>query len=98
VVKLTSKDTSVTFAVRVQPRASKTEIAGELDGALKIKLAAPPVDGAANQELERFLARFFDLAREQVEIISGLRSKQKVVRVNGISADTCERKLSDALK
>ena len=96
-IKLTSKDDCVIFAVRVQPRTSKTEIAGELDGALKVRLAAPPVDGEANQELERFLAKFFDVGRQQVEIISGLKSKNKMVRVRGISADLCERKLDGCL-
>jgi hypothetical protein len=97
-IKLTSQADRVTFEVRVQPRASSTGIAGEADGALKIRLAAPPVDGAANDELTRFVAKFFDVARQQVEIVSGLRSKHKVVRVNGISTEECERKLEEVLK
>jgi uncharacterized protein len=77
----------VTFAVRVQPRASRTEVAGELDGALKIRLAAPPVDGAANEELTRFLAGFFAVSRQQVAILSGATSRNKIVRISGITAE-----------
>lgn len=88
-IKLTAQGNCVNFAVRVQPRASQSGIAGELDGALKVRLAAPPVDGKANQELVRLLARLFDLSRHQIAIISGETSKNKLVRVSGISADRC---------
>lgn len=76
----------MTFAVRVQPRASRTEITGELAGALKIRLASPPVDGAANEELIRGLAKFFAVSRQQVSLVSGATSKNKIVRVSGITA------------
>ncbi|HKX27041.1 MAG TPA: DUF167 domain-containing protein [Blastocatellia bacterium] len=93
-IKLTSKDETVTFAVRVQPRASKNAIAGEVDGALKLRLAAPPVDGEANDELARFLAKLFGVTRQQIEIVSGSRSKNKIVRVSGISAEQGEQILN----
>ena len=96
-IKLTAKDNHVTFAVRVQPRASQTAITGELDGALKIRLAAPPVDGAANEELIRWLAKFFEVARSHVEILSGETSKQKIIRVSGITITVAEQKLATAL-
>lgn len=96
-IKLTAKDTHITFAVRVQPRASQTAITGELDGALKIRLAAPPVDGAANEELIRWLAKFFEVARSRVEILSGETSKQKIIRISGLSAVAAEQKLAAAL-
>jgi uncharacterized protein len=97
-VKLTAQGNTITFAVRVQPRASQTRLVGELDGALKIRLAAPPVDGAANEELIRWLARFFAVPRNQVEIISGATAKQKLIRVSGIQPASAERKLADALE
>jgi uncharacterized protein (TIGR00251 family) len=93
VVNFTVTDNSVTFAVRVQPRASHSSVAGELDGALKIRLAAPPVDGEANEELARVLAKLFAVPRRQIEIISGRTSKNKLVRVSGISADLFEKAL-----
>ena len=74
---------ALVFRVRVAPRASKTAAAGSHDGALKVRVAAPPVEGAANEELRRFLARAFGVSRDDVEITSGLASKTKTVRVRG---------------
>ncbi|MGH9936920.1 MAG: DUF167 domain-containing protein [Blastocatellia bacterium] len=96
-IELTVKDGGVIFAVRVQPRASMSRVAGELDGALKIRLAAPPVDGEANEELIRLLAKIFDAPRQRVALLSGLTSKNKLVRVSGISAEEAERVLAEAL-
>ena len=80
------KDDAVTFDVRVVTRASLSEIVGEHDGALKVRIAAPPVDGAANAELKKLLAKVFGVSRSQIEIISGLASKTKRIRV--MSVDT----------
>ena len=93
-VHFTEKDGAVTFAVRVLPRASRSEIVGEMAGTLKVKLAAPPVDGAANEELLRLLAKLFGVGRGQVEIVTGARGRQKLVRVCGRSAVECARNLS----
>lgn len=87
------KENGVTFAVRVQPRASRSEIAGERGGALKLRLAAPPVDGAANAELISFLAKRFGISRSQIIIISGLTSKNKVIRITGITIREAEEAL-----
>jgi uncharacterized protein len=65
------------------PRASVSSIVGEHDGALRVRLAAPPVDGAANDELVRLLAVAFDLPRSAIEIVAGHASKSKTVRVRG---------------
>jgi len=97
-IKLIAKDDGVVFAVRVQPRASKSGVAGELDGALKVRLAAPPVDGAANEELIRLLAKLFDVPRQQITLVSGQTSKNKLVRVGGISVGKCEQVLAEALE
>jgi uncharacterized protein len=71
--------------VRVVPRSSRNQIVGVEDGIFKIKLTAPPVDGKANKALVEFLAKRLGLARGSVEIISGERSRQKLVRIHGLS-------------
>ena len=96
-IKLTARDNTLTFAVRVQPRASQTAIVGDLDGALKLRLAAPPVDGAANEELIRWLAKFFNVSRGNVEIISGATAKLKLIRLTGITQTEAESQLAAAL-
>lgn len=78
---------SLVFAVRVVPRASQTAVAGEHDGALKVRVAAPPVDGAANTELLRFLAKRLGVAAGAVELVGGHASKTKVVRAEGAQAE-----------
>lgn len=81
---------SITFAVRVAARASRTGVAGEHDGALRVRVAAPPVEGAANEELVRFLAKSLKVAARDVEIVAGHSSKSKVLRVRGASREAVE--------
>jgi len=78
---------AITFSVRVVPRASRSEIVGEHDGALRVRVAAPPVEGAANEELARTLARALGVPRSAVEIMSGHASKTKLVRVVGTNRE-----------
>jgi uncharacterized protein (TIGR00251 family) len=75
----------VSFAVKVQPRARKNAIAGVVGDALKLAVTAPPVEGKANQAVIEFFAEFFAIPRSSVSIASGETSRNKVVRVNGIS-------------
>ncbi len=75
------------FDVRVIPCASKSEIVGIYGDALKIRIASPPVDGAANAELIRLLAKQFGVTKCSVEIIAGATSKTKRVSIAGASAD-----------
>ena len=82
---------ALTFAVRVVPRASKSALAGEQGGALKVRVAAPPVEGAANEELSSFLAKAFGVAARDFEILSGHASKTKRVRVRGVKASDLSR-------
>jgi uncharacterized protein (TIGR00251 family) len=82
-LRYSEKDGVITFPVRVVPRASRSEIAGEHDGALRIRVTAPPVDGAANEEVIRLLARALGVTRSAVEIVSGQTSKTKRVKVRG---------------
>ena len=77
---------ALVFAVRVAPRAGRTAAAGAHGGALKVRVAAPPVDGAANEELARFLSKTFGVPARAVEIVSGHASRTKLVRVRGASA------------
>ena len=67
--------------MRVVPRASKSEIAGETDGALKVRIASPPVDGAANAELVKLLSKTFGVSKSDVEILTGVASKTKQVKI-----------------
>ncbi len=87
-VIMAEKDGMVTFSVRVIPWASKSEIVGEHDGAFKVRIASPPVDGAANAELIKLLAKLLGVAKTQVEIISGSASKTKQVRISGAAQTT----------
>lgn len=82
---LRTRERDVTFAVSVQPRASRTMIRGEVDGVIRISLAAPPVDGAANEELIRFLAGLLRVPRRDISIIAGLSSKKKVISIEGVT-------------
>ncbi len=92
-MKFVEKDGAVIFDVRVVPRASKSEIIGEHDGALKVRIASPPVDGAANAELIRLLAKAFGTAKGDIDIISGSTSKSKRVSVRGRSQTAVEEVL-----
>ena len=82
-----------TFAVKVQPRARKNAITGELDGALKLALTAPPVDGKANQACIEFFANLLKVPRSSVTIASGQSSRRKVIRVSGLTAAEISRRL-----
>ena len=73
------------FSVRVQPRASRNELAGEMSGALKIRLQAPAVENRANDALIEFLARLLKTPKSAVRILSGDRSRTKRVEVRGVT-------------
>ena len=82
---ITAVEGGVRVSVHVQPRASRSEVAGAHGSALKVRLHAPPVDGAANDELVDFLARELGIARKAVTIISGHSSRGKSVQISGVS-------------
>ena len=90
----------IIFAVRVQPRASRTGIRGVLgDGesaALKIALAAPPLDGRANQELVEYLAKICRVPQFAVDVIAGAQSRNKSVRIAGLTIDELRARLEGA--
>ncbi len=76
----------VVLTLHIQPGAKKTALAGQHGAALKIRLAAPPAEGKANDCLIEFLADLLEVPRAQVELLSGVTSRQKRVRVHGASA------------
>ena len=95
-VWLRQSDRQTTLTLHIQPGAKKTEVAGEHGDALKIRLAAPPVDGKANSALIAFVADRLGLAKSAVSLKSGLTSRRKVIEVTDAPADTKERLLPEA--
>lgn len=83
----------MTIDVRVIPRARRTESSGERDGAFVIRLAAPPVDGAANDALVEFLADTLNVPRRAVRIVSGERGRRKRVEIEGVTAADVAKRL-----
>ena len=77
--------------MRVVARASRSEVAGEFDGALRVRIAASPVEGAANRELIRLLARELKIPQSAIRIVSGLGSKSKSIRLSRVTADALDR-------
>jgi uncharacterized protein len=89
--------TGVTISVYVAPRSSSNKVVGVHNGAVKIALTAPPVEGAANKALVEFIARVLNVPRASVSLVSGEGSRRKLVRVNGIGAEaTLQKLISDA--
>lgn len=87
----------VQISVLIQPRASRSRLIGEHDGRLKIQLAAPPVDGEANEALVELLCDILQLPRRRILITSGLASRRKVVLVQGVDSTMVHSTLSKAL-
>jgi uncharacterized protein len=86
-----ARDGAVRFAVRVQPRASRSEVSGLHGEALKVRLSAPPVDGAANEALIALLADVLAVSRRAVRIVAGASARTKLVEVVGVTAALVER-------
>jgi len=84
-LELHERDGAVIFSVRVSPRASKDEIAGEMGGALKVRLRAPALEDRANEALVEFLAELLKTPRTAVRILSGERSRTKRLEIRGVS-------------
>jgi uncharacterized protein len=91
VIRISRHGNDFTFAVRVVPRSSRTEIVGETDGALRVRISAPPVDGAANRELIRILSRALKLPKTAIMIVGGASSKHKVIRLQDVELEKLER-------
>ena len=82
------------ITVKVHPRAKRSAIAGRFGDAWKVDLAAPPVDGKANEECIRFFAELAGVSRAQVRIVMGLTSRMKVVEIGGVDQEELERLLT----
>lgn len=93
---MTTRDRAevVRFNVRVQPRASRNEFAGVQNGVLRVRLQAPPVEGAANEALIAFLADELGVARREVRIVSGFGSRNKIVEVDSGARPALDRILT----
>jgi uncharacterized protein (TIGR00251 family) len=93
-VAIQNSSTGATFAVKVHPRAKKNAITGEVGDALKVALTAPPVNGKANAACVEFFAKLLNVPRSSVTIAAGLSSRNKVIRVAGLSAEELRMRLS----
>lgn len=90
---LRETDGGVTLRVRVQPRASKEGLGGLREGALVVRLTAPPVDGAANEALSRVLGRALGVPPSRVRLLRGARGRDKLVHVDGMNLATARARL-----
>jgi uncharacterized protein (TIGR00251 family) len=83
-LNITQHKEGVQFSAAILPRASKNEISGVMNGALKIRLTSPPVEGAANKACIKFLAKRLGVSAGKIDIVGGLTSKNKIIRVEGM--------------
>lgn len=97
-VRLRESKKGLTFDIQVIPHASRAEIAGVQEGAFKVKVTAPPVEGAANEACIKLLARELGLKKSQMEISSGAKSRKKTVMIKDISKAELETKINNILK
>jgi hypothetical protein len=88
---LREDEKGLTLRVRVQPGASRSAVAGVAEGSLRLRLTAPPVEGAANQECVRYLSKTLHVAKSRICILRGHRSRDKVLRIEGIGKTDLER-------
>lgn len=92
-VRIDATDGGIVLRIRAQPRASRTEVAGPYGEMVKVRIAAPPVDGAANDELVDFLAETLGVSRAAVELVGGHGGRSKRVRVLGVDAARARKAL-----
>lgn len=90
-LRIQATATGVRVSVRVQPRATANEIVGVHGDAMKVRLTAPPVDGAANEALVSFFSGAFGIPPRDITIVAGSSSRSKVVELTGITADRVRR-------
>jgi uncharacterized protein len=90
---LSPTPTGVSLSLLIQPRASRSELVGVRGDVLRIRLAAPPVDGAANEALVRLLADLLEVPRARIRIAAGLGSRRKRVEVSGLAVGEVARRL-----
>ncbi len=93
-IAITESGGSVAFSVKVHPRDRRNKITGELDGALKVSLTSPPIDGKANEACIEFFAKLLKVPRSSVTIASGQSNRRKVIRVSGLSAEEVRKRIA----
>lgn len=92
--KLHNGRTGAALTIRVTPRARKTEISGfREDGSLRIRVSAPPVEGKANKELVKFLAKLLGVRKNRIEIVAGAKSLDKIVSIVDMSAEEVQDRI-----
>jgi hypothetical protein len=96
VIPISESASGVSFAVKVHPRAKKNAITGEVGDALKLAITAPPVNGKANEACSEFFANLLKVPRSSVTIAAGQTSRNKVVRVTGLTVDQIRERLGRA--
>ena len=96
-IRITAHEGGAAFAVKVVPRASRNEIAGVQGEMLRVRLTAPPVEGAANKALVKFLAETLKVPERDIEIVAGHAGRRKVVRVASLSACELDTRLREHL-
>ena len=94
-IRVDQHGSSISFQVRVHPRARKNSITGEVGDALKVAITAPPVDGKANAACIEFFAKLLNVPRSSVTIAAGQTSRNKVIRVAGLTAQQVRERLGD---
>jgi hypothetical protein len=88
--RIRQTDSGLEVALHVQPRARRDEIVGVHNGALKLKVSAPPVDDAANRAVIEFFAALLDVPKTRLQIVAGLKSREKTLRIESVSiSDFC---------
>ena len=92
-IPLNETSSGTTFAIKLHPRAKKNAITGEVGDALKLALTAPPVDGKANEACIEFFANLLKVPRSSVTIAAGQTSRNKVIRVTGLTAQQIRERL-----
>lgn len=93
-LEIQERNGAAIFPVKVQPRASKDEIAGEMSGALKVRLRAPAVEDRANEALVEFLAQLLKTPKSAVRILSGERSRTKRIEIRGVTGQQIQALLA----
>jgi len=92
VLRISELPDRIRIEIKVQPRSSKNQVAGEQDGALKIKLTAPPVDGEANQALIKYLSTWLKIPKKNITLLKGETSRHKLVEIKGIDKNSLLKK------
>ena len=96
-LKITQIDNTVVFPVKVVPGSSRTRIAGLLDTAMKVNIAAPPERGKANKELTQFLAKLLGCSKSAITVVSGQTNPHKEIAITGMTANKLQSLLTEHL-